>query len=176
MKRLLIGLGVIAFLLPQYCEGSPIDEKINIVIKETLIELEPYVPNNIATQTLLQLTAAVESDNGRNTKNNSSIGVWQLTESTIKYVQKWLCKQSGLCKKVDRLKTKSTLHYHAALAIIYYGTRIDLFNLYITDKLDNIDIFTLAVIWKNEYNTYKGSGNYFDAYRKFKVHYRKEIV
>jgi len=75
LKRLLIGLGVIAILMPQYCEGSPIDEKINIVIKETLFELAPIIPNSTATRTLLQLTAAVESDNGRNTKNNSSIGV-----------------------------------------------------------------------------------------------------
>jgi len=74
---------------------------------------------------------------------------------------------------VDRLKTKSTEHYHAALAIIYYSTRINLFDLKITDLLDKIDILLLSYIWKNEYNTWKGAGHPIDAYRKFNLHYRK---
>ena len=166
MKRLLIGFGVIAFLLPQYCEGSPIDE----IIKETLNELEPFVPNNSVTKNLLKLTAAVESDYGKNTKNKSSIGVWQLTGTTIKYIEKQLCKNLELYKSVDRLKTKSTEHYHAALAIIYYGTRVNLFRIKIDDTPSNIEILTLAIIWKNEYNTWKGDGHPLIAYNKFKLY------
>jgi len=169
MKRLLIGLGVVAFLIPQYCEGSPIDEKINTVINEVLKELSPEIPNNIATKTLLKLTAAVESDNGRITNSNSSIGVWQLTGTTIKYIQEWLCKRESLCKKVDRLNTKSTLHYHAALAIIYYSSRINLSEIKVSKNPTDLEIHNLATIWKKEYNTWKGSGKVDDAFNKYKL-------
>ena len=170
MKRLLIGLGVVAFLIPQYCEGSPIDEKINTVINEVLKELSPEIPNNIATKTLLKLTAAVESDNGRITIGDlSNIGVWQLNINTIKYIQEWLCKRESLCKKVDRLNTKSTLHYHAALAIIYYSSRINLSEIKVSKNPTDLEIHNLAAIWKEEYNTWKGSGNADDAFNKYKL-------
>lgn len=169
MKRLLIGLGVAAFLMPQYCEGSPIDEKINTVINEVLKELSPQIPNNMATKTLLKLTAAVESDNGRITSNNSSIGVWQLTGTTMKEIQAWLCKREILCKKVDRLNTKSTLHYHAALAIIYYSSRINLSEIKVSKNPTDSEIYNLASIWKKEYNTWKGAGKVNDAFNKYKL-------
>lgn len=169
MKRLLIGLGVMAFLLPQYCEGSPIDDQINTVINEVLKELSPEIPNNVATKTLLKLTAAVESDNGRITNNNSSIGVWQLTGTTIREIQIWLCKRETLCKKVDRLKTKSTLHYHAALAIIYYSSRINLSEIKVSKPPTNYEIYNLATIWKKEYNTWRGAGKVDDAVNKYKL-------
>ena len=169
MKRLLIGFGVLAFLIPQYCEGSPIDEKINTVINEVLKELHPQIPNNIATKTLLKLTAAVESDNGRITDNNSSIGIWQLTGTTIKYIQEWLCKNETLCKKVAQLNTRSTFHYHAALAIIYYSSRINLSEIKISNKPTDPEIHNLAAIWKKEYNTWKGSGKAEDAFNKYKL-------
>jgi hypothetical protein len=153
--------------MPQYCLGSPIDEAIN----ETLNKLHPYVPNNIATKNLLRLTAAVESDNGKNINNKSSIGVFQLTGATIKYVQNYICQDENLYKIVAQLKEKSINHYHAALAIIYYGIRVNLFELKITKNVDNIDLLLLSLIWKNEYNTYKGAGNVFIAIYKYKLYY-----
>jgi hypothetical protein len=172
MKRLLIGLGVIAFLLPQYCEGSPIDEIIN----ETLNVLEPFVPNNSTTKNLLKLTAAVETDYGKNTKNNSSIGVWQLTKTTMNEIQVRIKKQEDLKERVDLLKTKSTEHYHAALAILIYSIRINLYNIKIAEEPNNIEILTLAVIWKEKYNTHKGDGCPIKAYSKFKYYTRKEMI
>lgn len=173
MRRLLIGIGVMVFLIPQYCEGSPIDDKINNVINDVLNELHPQIPNNIATKTLLRLTAAVESDNGRVTNNNSSIGVWQLTGTTIIDMQAWLYKRKVLYKKVDQLNTKSTLHYHAALAIIYYSLRVDLLEVKVSNKPTDSEIYDLAFIWKNEYNTWKGAGKINDAFNKYKLFYER---
>lgn len=172
MKQLYIGFGIISLLIPQCCLGGPIDDEIHNIINDTLNELERFIPNTNATKELLKLTAAVESDNGRNIAENESTGVFQLEKKTIKNLQNKIntAKNEDFNLVIEQLKKYSIIHYHAALAALYYDLRINLPNLKISENPNNIEVFTLAMIWKNEYNTWLGRGNPFQAYQKYKLY------
>jgi hypothetical protein len=79
--------------------------------------------------------------------------------------------------KLDQLKEMSEVHFHAAIARIYYYRMTKLPSVkWISGgrgKVKESSIPSIAECWKRVYNTYEGKGTMESAVVKYKQYYWK---
>lgn len=173
ISRILLAL-ILVFILAQQVQAS--SELIDI-IDNVLLELDPTIPYSQTAKELLLLTVAVESDCGTANlkKSNGSIGWFQILPSTMKETYQWACDQKMLKWKLDQLKETSEVHFHAAIARIYYYRMAKLPTVYWIKggrgKMTEASIPAIATCWKNIYNTELGKGTVEGAIVKYKRFY-----
>jgi len=175
IPKLLVVLAMI-LLAAQPTLAASSDLNLIDVIDDVLFELEPIIHYNQTAKELLLLTVAVESDCGANTESlNGSIGWFQILPSTLKETEKW-AKTHMLEWKLKKLREKSEIHYHAAIARIYYfKCKMDLPKVkWVKNgrgKMDELSISEIAKFWKKFYNTCEGSGTVKTAIYKYKLYW-----
>jgi len=173
INRIMVALALILMLAQPVLASSD----LIFIIDDVLLELDPTIPYSQTAKELLLLTAAVESDCGTAdmTKQKKSIGVFQIKPSTLTETYQWACDRMMLGWKLDQLKEKSEVHFHAAIARIYYHRMAKLPSVRWVKggkgKIEEVYIPTLAAIWKSSYNTYLGDGTIEVAVTKYKRHY-----
>jgi hypothetical protein len=146
------------------------------IIDEVLLELDPTIPYSQTAKELLLLTVAVESDCGKgNLKKSRQIGIFQLEPITIVDTHQWAVDRKMLGWKLNQLRERSEIHYHAAIARIYYYRMASLPRVKWVKggrgKIEELYIPTLAILWKAIYNTPNGKGTVAVAVLKYKRYY-----
>jgi len=148
------------------------------IIENVLWELDSTIPYSQTAKELLLLTVAVESDCGNgNLKKSRQIGIFQIEAVTLMETHQWAINRKMLGQKLNQLREISEVHYHAALARIYYERMATIPHVKWVPggrgKIEEAYIPKLATIWKLKYNTPEGKGTVKEAVRKYKLYYWK---
>lgn len=172
INRIMVALALILMLKQPVLASSDL---INIV-ENVLWKLDPTIPYSQTAKELLLLTVAVESDCGNgNLKKSRQIGIFQIEPITLAETHQWAIDRKMLGWKLDQLREISEIHYHAALARIYYYRMATIPQVKWVPggrgKIEKEYIPKLAAIWKWKYNTIEGKGTIKEAVRKYKLYY-----
>jgi hypothetical protein len=172
INRIMVALALILVLVQPVLASSDLID----IIDNVLLELDPTIPYSQTAKELLLLTVAVESDCGKgNLKKSRQIGIFQIEYVTLVETHQWAIDRKMLGWKLDQLREISEIHYHAALARIYYYRMATIPQVKWVPggrgRIEEAYIPELAALWKSKYNTPDGKGTIKEAVRKYKMYY-----